>query len=457
MRNYLENLRRFFKLHIIFDGVFEPIKEPTRRNRRKTRFNALRNNYDDVDYTSIGLYRYSMVQLLMQMEISFEVAISEADRYTARSCIENDGIAVLAEDSDYFILQVSYIPLSTVSMNGNNFIAQLYSPETVNCCLRINECRYPVLASLCGNDYFQEEDLKQINSKLRISNLYGQKRIRHLLNLLRKTNSPSINRHINSNKLRKKYVSSKNKYDINYHDQNVSEIDLDDTIEPSLLNSHKSGQNLPSILGILSSKKYWYPIYRLSGPYYRFAYKMTEKLRNLIYTSLFPYGETITEVHCSGKKKNVIDFMEGISLAMDINEPSKISLINFLCPDQVDYVLSLDDELQLLACLFIYFKVYVNTHNNAIFPNCYFNSYSKLVTYLNNDEDRKMNCPEEGLYREDDTLISFCSTMCILFEIGTCINDLAGRVFYTLRIDKCMDWELMQYFLENDGDSLFAI
>eukprot|EP01125_Pyxidicula_operculata_P008472 TRINITY_DN2840_c0_g1_i5.p1 TRINITY_DN2840_c0_g1~~TRINITY_DN2840_c0_g1_i5.p1 ORF type:complete len:410 (-),score=31.43 TRINITY_DN2840_c0_g1_i5:25-1140(-) len=179
--------------------MFETIKDNTRHKRRQDRYTNLKQLLKVLgtptanDYSSVSLYRYELIRLLHEMNIPVLMAPYEADKFTSDICKAMKYDAVLAEDSDYIIYGVPYIPLSTFHIGTNIISSSLYTIKSVRSCLHLDERLLPVFSCLCGNDYMSEESLLNFYNHVGLS----QKTLVH--NLSQKFKAVSNFLHVNHN------------------------------------------------------------------------------------------------------------------------------------------------------------------------------------------------------------------------------------------------------------------
>ena len=78
----------------------------------------------------------------------------EADRELASYCSTHDCVAVLAKDSDFFVLPVpAYLNLDTLALHRSPPTATVYLRRAVEAALQLPSSLMPLLGSLVGNDF----------------------------------------------------------------------------------------------------------------------------------------------------------------------------------------------------------------------------------------------------------------------------------------------------------------
>lgn len=76
--------------------------------------------------------------------------------------------AVLGEDSDFTMMNVPYIPLSSLQFDGERIQAQLFTPKRISEVLSIPCHMFCAFATLAGNDFVSVNDLSSFHrSELR--------------------------------------------------------------------------------------------------------------------------------------------------------------------------------------------------------------------------------------------------------------------------------------------------
>jgi hypothetical protein len=101
------------------------------------------------DLTSISMYRMALIDILQrnyQDRARVVVGAGEADRLAAQICRTENHFAVLAEDSDYLLMNVRYLPLSSLYLgeehDAPSVHGKVFTPERVSKGSYI-ECKQP--------------------------------------------------------------------------------------------------------------------------------------------------------------------------------------------------------------------------------------------------------------------------------------------------------------------------
>eukprot|EP01128_Nolandella_sp_AFSM9_P003352 TRINITY_DN1434_c0_g2_i1.p1 TRINITY_DN1434_c0_g2~~TRINITY_DN1434_c0_g2_i1.p1 ORF type:complete len:276 (-),score=44.86 TRINITY_DN1434_c0_g2_i1:251-1078(-) len=157
-----------FDLMIIFDGPTEIAKLPETRKRVKDNITFLRKHLrtklaPQDDHSSRSLHQRQLISCLKRFderypEVSIEIVVAngEADRYIASVCRLRNAFAVLGQDSDFFIFQVPYIPLSSLHFGPHQTYFHIYSPDVIEKQLRLPPQHLPLFAALLTNDFVNE-------------------------------------------------------------------------------------------------------------------------------------------------------------------------------------------------------------------------------------------------------------------------------------------------------------
>lgn len=160
MRSFSDTVRHFLgrlfeagvvSIVVVFDGCHETIKHTTHKERRSKRWDAMASLMREIradtnvpaagarDLTSICMYRMALIHLLQQLprdRAQVVVGSGEADRLAAQICKSGKHFAVLAEDSDYLLMDARYMPLTSIHLGEDLDPAVLhgkvFTPERVN-------------------------------------------------------------------------------------------------------------------------------------------------------------------------------------------------------------------------------------------------------------------------------------------------------------------------------------
>lgn len=91
----------------------------------------------------------------------------EADRELASYCATHDCVAVLAKDSDFFVLPVpAYLNLDTLALHRSPPTATVYVRRAVEAALQLPSSLLPLLGSLVGNDFVPPHVLSDFHRTL---------------------------------------------------------------------------------------------------------------------------------------------------------------------------------------------------------------------------------------------------------------------------------------------------
>jgi hypothetical protein len=91
----------------------------------------------------------------------------EADREMAAYCTARRCAAVLAKDSDFFILPVpAYLNLDTLDLRSNPPRVTAYRRADVEAALGLPSALLPLLGSLVGNDFVPKDDLDALHAHI---------------------------------------------------------------------------------------------------------------------------------------------------------------------------------------------------------------------------------------------------------------------------------------------------
>ncbi|XP_075213309.1 single-strand DNA endonuclease protein asteroid [Lycorma delicatula] len=209
---YVQYVRDFFlllskcdvKAIVLFDGGYEPRKINTVISRMSDRIAALSHVTPGSQNSAIIfplLMRVVFKQILKEMNIPFVQCDFEADQEIA-SLAYKYNCPVLSYDSDFYIFDVSYIPIPTLEFEATplNFeLGQTSEKYYINCKIYkidyflnsfggLDKSMLPLLASLLGNDYIKITVFKKFYSQLKIPKGKGnplQRKIARVIEWLR--------------------------------------------------------------------------------------------------------------------------------------------------------------------------------------------------------------------------------------------------------------------------------
>jgi hypothetical protein len=120
------------------------------------------------------------------------VCDGEADRDIARMSEEN-GWLIISNDSDFYLHAsvAGYIPLAKILEADEHVSLPVYSSEEVEKILKLRREFFPLLATLVGNDYMEEVNLRKIHRGMGFPLELAEdvSRIRKLCEYLRKFES----------------------------------------------------------------------------------------------------------------------------------------------------------------------------------------------------------------------------------------------------------------------------
>lgn len=221
---------------VIFDGTFSKSKNATRIGRRFQRIRTLAHAKDKLllasmprdemcqryaqelnaapDPSSVSPFRSALIACLTQRNIEVVVTMGEADATIAARCNELAGAAVLGDDSDFFIMGVPLVLLSSLNYSSRSrhvppiamppitetqppvpeesttdFVCEFFAPESVLACLKLPLNMMPYLSVLSGNDYSSQQLILKFARGAgfagKISN--SKQRLRHTLSWLQQT------------------------------------------------------------------------------------------------------------------------------------------------------------------------------------------------------------------------------------------------------------------------------
>lgn len=376
-------------LHVVFDGVFDKSKQETRFGRRSTRSKTLQYTRDLIskldsapfpaiesallelnalnDVTSMTPFREVLIACLRSRNIEVTVSSSEADSAVAAICRQVEGGAVLADDSDFFILGVPLVlvaslnyvsptkrPLCTTSSAspseqtspsphvGQELVCNLYSPESVLSCLQIPSSSLPYLSFLSGNDYSGDLPIKFARGAGfagKCSN--SSQRVGCVLSWLRKSDniSAGLGRIFRKQKAMGEYDTA---YKATLAQLRSSHIES--PFPPPLVNLpschhiwelHKSAQIPSFVLGLATSKQYWTPVVLASSDFH----DALLPIRSSFYRGLFRSIPETSRKPYSHKKKS--------PLTSNATSPVPLSYPTEVTVSEVDEILNTDYQVHL--------------------------------------------------------------------------------------------------------------
>jgi hypothetical protein len=304
-------------LCVIFDGVFEAKKSATRASRRFNRSRALANAKYTLqkhesyhldtphitalelntisDPSSISPFRDVLIACLRRRNIEVIVASGEADSLVASVCKAHDESAVLGDDSDFFIMGVPVVLLSSLNYVSNatpqlssdacaeasssatpsiqspgtdeEFSFELIRPDSVMKCLDIPPSDLPYLSLLCGNDYSGGQLLIHFarGAGFAGKSNNSQSRIRLTLQWLKTTQNiaPVLQRLFKKNKILHEYESAlkstRSAVSLPVLEEALRSP-FDDDESSKIWQWHNAGIIPPFVVGVVMSRKYWNPL-----------------------------------------------------------------------------------------------------------------------------------------------------------------------------------------------------
>ena len=167
--NYIKQIRKDFeKLHdsftviVFFDGNSGKKKQATTLKRHRFRLGQCRSvatSRDNVDRNKsstrlycTGLYKRLMKIELKKLGITTYQCWGEADQEMAYRA-EQDGASVLGEDSDFYILSQTYIPMKSFMKSRREGIHKQSLSHKLCCPSQL----LPFYAALCENDFSNDK------------------------------------------------------------------------------------------------------------------------------------------------------------------------------------------------------------------------------------------------------------------------------------------------------------
>jgi len=185
---YASCVRNFFSLLkrcnvtslVIFDGGYEKRKLPTVYARLKNKLSTAKvvTPVTQSKLKYFPLFMYDVFRnMLTNMEISFAQCDFEADAEIA-AIARTLGCPVLSYDSDFYVYDVLYIPLSTVVLEPEqygsactrNYIdCKIYNIEKfIDTHGGLDKSILPIMAVLLGNDYIEHKVFENFLSQMKL-------------------------------------------------------------------------------------------------------------------------------------------------------------------------------------------------------------------------------------------------------------------------------------------------
>ncbi|XP_073987310.1 single-strand DNA endonuclease protein asteroid [Rhodnius prolixus] len=203
VENFIQNLKRCeVEPVFIFDGGYEQKKATTVRKRNSMKVYAIEKvtpNRSTRDFFPLML-RPVLQERLIELGVTCLQSDFEADREIA-AVSKRLNAPVLSNDSDFFIFDIPFIPLSTFPFD----VCQSSSESNVHCFIQcqifyvdnflksyggLEKSMLPLLATVLGNDYLQRSVFKNFYGLIKIEKskklTLGQRRIGGLIRWLKK-------------------------------------------------------------------------------------------------------------------------------------------------------------------------------------------------------------------------------------------------------------------------------
>ena len=183
VENFFNNLLKCeVKPLVIFDGGYETKKIPTVHERLKNKLVTAKSVYSLIQ-SKLNFFPLFMkdvfMDVLRSLKISFAQSDFEADGEIA-AIARKLHCPVLSYDSDFYIFDVLYIPLSSVTLEPVKYIAsdnkstkyfiscKIYRIETfLNSLGGLDKALLPVVAVVLGNDYIEKQVLQNFLSQIK--------------------------------------------------------------------------------------------------------------------------------------------------------------------------------------------------------------------------------------------------------------------------------------------------
>jgi hypothetical protein len=162
-----------------FDGVFKPLKKATQLLRRQEEVKKLNNGKKKESVIILPLLVKEVVlQHLRALGVEINQTLEEADQSICVYNLEHREhvFGVLSNDSDFLVLDVTFLPISKFckKRNGDFRFAYFERMQTAKILGLKNPNHFFIFSCLCGNDYTKLELLKFQNYKKILAKLGNQ-------------------------------------------------------------------------------------------------------------------------------------------------------------------------------------------------------------------------------------------------------------------------------------------
>lgn len=182
LKKATETVMSEFKAHnirvtFVWDGLPEPVKEEEHKRRQAQAgkdfyemgqelkhsglFSAAKGNGIPVFELAVQ----SVVEVLTLLKCDVIRTDCENDEIVARMCVEQKADGVLAQDSDFLILGVPYIPFSQLNLKEGK--GKMFQPGALARALGFPPQHLPLFGCMIGNDLFSVDKLVPFHDSLR--------------------------------------------------------------------------------------------------------------------------------------------------------------------------------------------------------------------------------------------------------------------------------------------------
>jgi hypothetical protein len=462
-KTFAENARSFLRpfvqqevqLIVVFDGVFEPIKNSTRTQRRADRWDLIKETLKQVssntvprdpDSTSTMIYRLLLIQILNELNIQHITVPGEADQFIAKYCKTNNHFAVMANDSDYFIMGVDFIMLNTVSFptaeQDRGITCQLYTKQKVIQALNVGEDKLALFAGLMDNDYVEEKHLNNFYSYLKILKKNSFDTIKKVIQYVQNSyDEEELFKYLGKTPY-DNFLRAVSKFRLECEESEKIDVSAIGKCPKEIENRFSSGEFMVALLGILLQKENWLslvPMMKSDVDIWRIVLPLRKKM----YGMMFGSDEIVLERSSGHKPKKVksnVSLMSGTAQVSHFSEyfnPNMSrqvkleALLNVTTTGTVD-ILALHEEIPpqlFLSVVSLRYLLEVQVHWTHVHDEAKHTSTENNTNTLNNsDSSSSMSTTREDIKasefikafteREVDVLLQHLITMSRVHEIN---------------------------------------